>query len=583
MSTIKLFIIFTMALIVSACGDSNSNTRNVKQVSSDPQDALYTCAMHPHYISTDKGGTCPICGMNLVPVKNAEVEHGEPKFISVSADMVQTMGVRTSTVEMVDFSRTLRAFGTVEVNERLENVSVSRIEGWIEQLNISAEGDAVNNGDLLYRVYSPDLLSAQRDYLTALNSSNKQRLESVTQRLRSIGMQDQALAQLRQSRKVIEKVPVYAESDGIVAELSVREGSYIKPGTLILRLQSYRNVWVIASVPETDLSLISNGVSAYLRFPSAPQAPSLGTVDTIYPTIDPKTRTAKVRIEVDNSEGQLLPGAYADISFRFANKPRLSIVSEALLRDSRGGHVIVALGEGRFTSRAVVSGISVGGRTEIISGLAQAELVVASAQFMLDSEVNLREGLSKLSQSDATLSVFKASEQGSVLSEVQVNSESLAQLDHFVDAALYLHEVLTKGIEFNADFLNPAIALSESLIDELNNSAITTLLISSKSALLNAKASSNKQQLKAHLGQLTDAFLPWLLLGAPEHYTSLGLRVYRDKSTTQVWLQSTGNLMNPYGLEKQGDVDIYQWSSRQWRSKVVVSPHLNRSTGANHE
>lgn len=364
---------------------------------------IYACPMHPHVVSTDPGHTCPICGMDVVAVSIRPQSGPVPgPMVQVSPEMIQTMGVRTVRVETAYFDQSVRAFGNVVSNERLESVSVARLEGWIEGLAVRAEGDEVARGELLYRVYSPALIAAQKDFLAALEAGRRSRIDSGRQRLISDGMQAAAIDQLVDSREVIERLPVYAEAAGTVAGLAVREGDYVKPGTPIMRLQSYARVWVIASIPEADLALVTVSQTVSLDFPSAPEAAEQGTVDYIYPTIDPRTRTADVRIEVDNASGALRPGAYADIQFSLgAGEARLSVPTEALLRDSRGEHVIVALGAGRFAGRTVETGVAGGGRTEILAGLNAGERVVVSGQFMLDSEANLREGLAKLdSQAD---------------------------------------------------------------------------------------------------------------------------------------------------------------------------------------
>lgn len=332
--------------------------------------------------------------MSLVRVKTEPATASAT--IEVSSAMLQSMGVRTAAARVTPLGQKLRAFGTVEADERQENVTVSKLEGWIESLNISAEGDAVSRGTLLYRVYSPELIAAQKDYINSLSIGNDKRISAVRQRLRSLGMQERVVNTLKSTQTVVDKVPVYAEADGVVASLSVREGDYVKPGTPILRLQSYQNVWVIASIPEQDLSKVFAGLEATLRFPSAPDANITGTIDYLYPTIDIRTRTGKVRIEVNNAQGLLRPGAYADIEFMLESQSRLSIPAEAILRDSRGSHVILALGDGRFGSRSIRTGASSGELTVVLDGLEDGERVVTSGQFMLDSEVNLREGLSKL-------------------------------------------------------------------------------------------------------------------------------------------------------------------------------------------
>ncbi|MEZ5984598.1 MAG: efflux RND transporter periplasmic adaptor subunit [Hyphomonas sp.] len=577
-----LLLLTVAASVLVAC--DNPSTRAREGGSSGPsssaeETAQYTCPMHPHYISTDADGSCPICGMDLVPVSGnggnagrGEILYykhpmGQPDTspvpkkdsmgmdyipvyadevaetgIVVSPEMIQTMGVRTVPAEVTPFGGTLRAFGTVESNERLENVSVARLEGWIEDLTIRAEGETVRPGALLYRVYSPDLIAAQKDLLASLTIGNETRIAAVRQRLRSLGMPERAIGRLVDTREIMERVPVYAEAGGTVAALEVREGDYIAPGTPVLRLQSYSGVWVMASVPESDLPRLDTGLPVQLSFPSAPEAQGEGVIDYIYPTIDPQTRTARVRIEVDNASGYLRPGAYADISMQLSGGERLSVPTEAILRDSSGAHVILALGEGRFAGRAVRTGVSANGRTEIIDGLIEGEQVVASGQFLLDSEVKLREGLSRFEGPSAM-----TAGPDTPLSELPVDATTLAQIDHFTDMALYFHEALTDGYRIDPYFVDPALALGETLRTRFADTKLVPIIDEAEAALRAAKAASEGDALAVELARLMEALEPWLLEGAPVHYREAGLSLFRDAGTGRLWLQEGGTARNPYG------------------------------------
>ncbi len=421
----------------------------------------YTCPMHPHYISTDADGICPVCGMGLVAARLSQATLSAPEDIQVSEGMLQTMGVRVAEVKKTALSRKIRAFGNVQANTRREVVSASRLEGWIENLAVTAEGDTVARGQLLYQIYSPELVAAQKDFLASLNIGNKNRINATEQRLRSLGMQRTAIASLREKRELLERIPVYAEDSGIVQSLEARDGAYVKPGNIVLKLQSYIDVWVIASIVEQDINDVVSGIPVRLNFPSAPSAPATGIVDYVYPTIDPVTRTLKVRIVVKNEQGVLRPGAFADVAFEVERGESLTIPSEAVLHDSLGSHVIISLGEGKFRSRKIQIGNTTEGKTEITAGLNESERVVVSGQFMLDSEANLREGFAKLAPSTSLSNI--------PLFELSLDTNDIALIDHFVETAIYFHEALIDQYDIDPHYLSSTIIAGNILSKKFPN------------------------------------------------------------------------------------------------------------------
>ncbi len=512
------------------------------------EEQQYTCPMHPHYISTDADGNCPICGMDLVPIAGvSSAPGGGGATITVAPAMIQTMGVRTAAVEEAPFSRIVRAYGNVEPNTRRETVSVSRLEGWIEDLAVTAEGDTVAPGQLLYRVFSPDLVAAQKDFLAAVKIGNETRVNASEQRLRSLGMQRSAIIALRRDQAVMERTPVFAEAGGVVQSLEARNGTYVKPGDPVLRLQSYADVWVVASISEQDLPQIASGLAVELQFPSAPGTMREGLVDYVYPTIDPNTRTSRVRIIVSNAAGALRPGAFADVRFNVTPGEKLSVPTEAVLRDGRGSHVIAALGDGRFASRAVMTGISSGGRTEILSGVELGERVVVSGQFMLDSEANLREGFAKLSA--------QTFGPDTPLSALPLDAEALALFDHFVDAALYFHEALLDRYEIDPYFLDPAIKAGETLKARFPETRLNPIIDGAQTALRGAKEATSGDALKDQLAVLMAALEPWLMNGAPAHYRDLGLELYRETGSNRLWIEEGNAVRNPYGTAEASLID----------------------------
>lgn len=362
----------------------------------------YTCPMHPQIIS-DTPGSCPICGMDLVPIAGGhshapDMEKSGAPVVEISADNVQKMGVRTEKVSKTSVTQGIRATGIVMPNERIRWDMFSQVEGRVDELKYSAEGDKVKKGDVFYTLYSPELLSLQNDYIAALSAGLADLAAAAKKRMKLLGVDDQVLATLTKTRKAYDKVPFYIPADGVLARLEIRNGHYLKMGDEIGHVQDLSSVWIEAAVPEKDVAAVKEGDTATVLLTSGESYDA--KVDYIYPTINAESRTGKMRLVVANKNGLLRPASYATVAFAVGTaSEQLTVPSEAVLRGSDGGHVIVALGDGKFQSRKVETGAANGGRTEITSGLQEGEEVVTSAQFLIDSESSLKESLSKLSGS----------------------------------------------------------------------------------------------------------------------------------------------------------------------------------------
>ncbi len=365
------------------------------------KEVLYWVApMDPNYRS-DSPGKSPM-GMDLVPVYASDDEdeesdaEGDRATVRIPPETIQNIGVRVEKARRARFGDDIRSYGVVTENTRMQQDVSSRVAGWIEELKITAVGDEVRKGELLFTMYSPDLVSAQQDYIAALNTGARGRIKAAARRLKSLGVQNQVLAELKNRRSKLQNVPFYALTDGVVSKLNVRVGTYVKSGMQIAEIQDYSSVWINVSVAEKDLQFLTHDSMATIEFPNLGGVSRNGLIDYIYPTIDPVSRTGQVRLVLDNKDGRLKPGAYADVTFATQVAERLAVPGDAILKSSEGDFVVLAKGKGRFQPRKVKTGITSKGRTEIISGIKEGDDIVGSAQFLIDSESSLRGAFRKM-------------------------------------------------------------------------------------------------------------------------------------------------------------------------------------------
>lgn len=507
---------------------------------SDEGGQQYTCPMHPHYIATEMG-SCPICGMDLVPLESgAPLDESKGQavgrdMLTISPETIQNMGVRYSHPEMTRFGSRIRAYGVVAENERLRSEASSRVAGWVEKLGVTAVGDKVKPGDLLYRLFSPDLVTAQQDYLSALQRNSEQRIGSAAVRLEALGVSAGFIKRLRKQRKLVERVPFYAVSGGTLSRLNVREGAYLHPGDTLAVVQDYSTVWINAAIAEKDLAKVTFDTPVEVILPNLPGRVIESRIDYIHPTVDPDSRTGTVRLLLPNEDGQLRPGAYADVLFEVGIEQRLAVPDSALLIGEDGPYLVVALGEGRFQPRKVRTGLSSGGFTELVEGVERSDRIVVSGQFLIDSESSLRESFQKLQR-------LKLS-----LDELPVSQAQLAMLDHLVDAALYLHEAVVDGYPVSPDQLQPAKEIRDRLWSDFGDTRLGPILNGALKAIEAAQQARSESALLQALHQLVSELQPWLVNGRKDHYQQQGVQLYRDETDARMWLQMAGQSLNPYG------------------------------------
>lgn len=354
--------------------------------SNDAEKPLYWVAPMDPGFRRDKPGKSPM-GMALVPVyRQPEL----PGVVEVSPAVVNSLGVATAVAKLTPLDGAIAAVGFVQLDEdQLHHVHI-RVDGWIESLNVSAVGDPVEKGQVLFELYSPTLFNAQKDLVSAMRAGERSLVESARQRLRLLGLQPDQIKAVEKSRQAKERIAVFSKHKGFVSALNVRHGMYVEPSIEIMAIGAMDSVWVIAEVFERQAAWLKQDQLVGMEVDSYPGETWQAKVDYIYPVLNPKSRTVQVRIKVANQDLRLKPNMFANLVIHAQSSVELiNIPAAALIRGGRGDRVVVALGEGRFRSVNVRAGKEAGGRVAILEGLAAGDRVVTSAQFLIDSESNL--------------------------------------------------------------------------------------------------------------------------------------------------------------------------------------------------
>ena len=369
--------------------------------------------MDPNYIR-DKPGKSPM-GMDLVPVYEDEVSSGE---VRISPSVVQEIGVTTTEATVGPFTKTIRTYGTSSWNEATLAALNAKIDGWIEKLNVNETGQLVKKAQPLVEIYSPQLVSAQQEYLSALENARALRNspshimaeaamklpEAARMRLKLWDVSDAQIAQLRRTGHVRKTLTLYAPISGIVTHRDVMAGDYVKAGTNLVRIAGLNPIWVMGSIYEEDIPLVKAGMKATVVFDNLPGESFEGKLDYVYPYVEGKSRTGQVRIVLPNPKGHILPQMYGTVRLQApVAEKAVQIPGDAVIRASATDNVVfIALGDGRFAGRKVVLGpVGDDGKVMVKGGLEAGDRVVTSAQFLLDSESQLTAAIqSMLSHGD---------------------------------------------------------------------------------------------------------------------------------------------------------------------------------------
>lgn len=335
------------------------------------------------------------------PAKALDMPDRHPAEFRIDPGRLQRIGVRTALAEKKALATSVRAVGRVVAKETtLQDVAL-KVRGWVGEVRVDAVGDPVERGEVLFSIYSPELYAAQEEYTQALHSQRRARETSAPERadylvraarnrLRLWDIADSDLERLERGGEPLEYLPIHAPVTGYVVEKNLVEGSAFVPGQRLYRIAPLARVWVEAEVYEYELPLVRTGQAATVTLPYLPERVFEATVAYIYPTLNPVTRTARLRLELPNADLALRPDMYANVRIRAERGERLVVPQSAVLYAGERSFVFRALGDGRFRPQPVEVGLRSGEEVEIRSGIAAGDAIVTSATFLIASESRLR-------------------------------------------------------------------------------------------------------------------------------------------------------------------------------------------------
>ncbi|MGR5206359.1 efflux RND transporter periplasmic adaptor subunit [Vibrio sp. PNB23_22_7] len=378
---------------MSAMGGESATSSN---------DPLYWVApMDPNY-KRDKPGKSPM-GMDLIPVYAEELtgEQNKPGTVTIDPSVENNLGVKTAKVTLEKLSPRIETVGYIAFDGSLLWQTNVRVAGWVEKLYINAVGEKVKKGDVLFTLYSPELVKAQEELLNAYRTGRNGLVKGATERLVTLGVDRGQIKSIRRSGKASQSIEIKAPADGVIASLNVREGGYLSPAQAVISAGPLDNVWVDGEVFERQAHWIKAGSQATMTLDAIPGNEWQGVVDYVYPILDPKTRTLRVRLKFPNPNGALKPNMFANIALQPVTEDAvLTIPKSSVIRSGGMTRVVLAEGDGKYRSARIEVGREDGEQIEVLQGLKQDDKIVTSSHFMLDSESSQSADLSRINGVD---------------------------------------------------------------------------------------------------------------------------------------------------------------------------------------
>lgn len=397
-STLNILTI-VLSLLIAGC-EPDQKTPSHEEPSTTAAD-VYTCPMHPSVVS-DRPGACPVCGMALVKRslqhEATEEQRHALRRVSLSPTQRVVSNITTARVERRTVTKAIELVGVVDVAEPLNATVSARFRGRLERLLAGTTGERVQRGQALFELYSPDLVTAEQEFLLALEASSngdtRQRtlVEGIRSRLRlNFGMTDEQIAELERTRTVRTTVTFHSPIHGTILTKNINEGDYVEEGTVMYRLADLSKVWIMLDIYEKDLRLVRPGQTVVIRTDSYPGEEFSGKVTFVDPVLDPSSRTATVRTEFANQHGRLKPNMFVSATLEYAQEAPLTIPRRSLLETGRRTVVWAEVDSNVFEPRDIRIGLRGERYVEVLGGIESGTYVAATGGFLIDSESLLQE------------------------------------------------------------------------------------------------------------------------------------------------------------------------------------------------
>ncbi|MEN2284080.1 efflux RND transporter periplasmic adaptor subunit [Algoriphagus sp. SE2] len=516
---------------------------------------VWTCSMHPQ-IKQNEPGSCPICGMDLIPLESDD-ESIDPLAISMSPTAMQLANVQTAIVGNSRANKSVKLSGKVQADERLNYTQTSHIPGRIEELKVNFTGEFIRKGQVIASIYSPELTTAQNELLQAakIQGSQPELFQAAKNKLKNWKVSDAQISEIISNNTVLRNFPIRANVSGYVTEKLANLGDHLMQGQAIYEVADLSRVWVLFDIYETDLSWIEVGDEIEYSIQSLPGETFTGKISYIDPLIDPASRVAKARIEVSNPKGKFKPEMFASGTFKAAlnsNTATLSVPKSAVLWTGKRSVVYVkntSENSISFKLREVTLGPSLGDTYVIEEGLQGGEEIAINGTFSIDAAAQLAGKPSMMSPNGNE--VMSASQNSSV-SSISISKEAKNDLKPVYENYLKLKDALTK------DELNDSKEAAKSMEESINKVSMAlftgdahtlwmTFEGNLKKSLTAAKTAKNIDELRKYFQNISNE-----MVRMTEQFHAYSGTLYvqhcpmADSNKGADWLSLDQNIVNPY-------------------------------------